>query len=118
MFYSGVENILQIYIKNWHEVNPQLIEQLDFATSASGTYPVYRENAMNGLPTLSFDGVDDYLAVESNVIINDLDNFSIFVVTSVTTNNNSAGNLQGILTKLTGTDLVKRDLVLTILLMV
>lgn len=97
---SGSKNIEnKDEITTWTDQNPQTSEKLSF-TSTSGVAPLYLSTAINNLPALSFDGVNDYMAIASHQKINDLNNFTIFVVTSIQGNANSVGEFaQGILSK-------------------
>jgi len=100
---SGSTNISDgDFIKSWVEINPQMSPPLNFKTSTANSYPIYKQDGLNGLPTLSFDGVDDFLEVTSDQRINNLNSFTIFAVISVGSNANSATNNQGIITKLNG----------------
>ena len=100
---SGSTNISDgDFINSWVEINPQMSSPLKFTTSTANSYPIYKQDGLNGLPTLSFDGVDDFLGVASDQRINDLNSFTIFAVISVGRNANSATNTQGIITKQIG----------------
>jgi len=67
--------------KSWTDRSPQYTPNLVFSTSSrAGTYPKFRENAVNGLPALEFDGVLDSLEAASTARINQLENFAIFAV--------------------------------------
>lgn len=100
---SGSTNISDgDFINSWVEINPQMSPPLKFTTSTADSYPIYKRDGLNGLPTLSFDGVDDFLGVASDQRINDLNSFTIFAVISVGRNANSGTNTQGIITKQKG----------------
>jgi prepilin-type N-terminal cleavage/methylation domain-containing protein len=48
------------YVLSWTDINAQMPFPLVF-TSSSGSYPIYRKDATNGIPAIEFDGVNDYL---------------------------------------------------------
>lgn len=95
------------YIKNWTESNPLFAESLNFTTSSSDYYPVYLENKFNGLPVLSFDGVNDSLDIEPHDRITRLENLNIFIVFSF----GEVGLWQGILVKQAGTSVINGSVI-------
>ncbi len=89
-------------VKSWKDRSPQYTPNLVFSTSESGTYPTFRENAINGLPALEFDGVNntgDYLEAASTARINQLENFAIFAVFTALPGYSSTESRIGILLK-------------------
>lgn len=101
------------YIKSWKEFNPIQQEQLSFISSTAGTYPVYKETGNNGLPAISFDGVDDSLAIDSNDRLNILNDITIFFVYSVARNSNSLTSTQGMMAKQAGLDIYSNNMTVT-----
>ncbi|MBU6339104.1 MAG: hypothetical protein KGQ36_03930 [Rickettsiales bacterium] len=95
------------YIQSWLDVTPQYTPNLSFSTSTTNTYPIYRENAINGLPALEFDGVNaadgDLLEISGSAAgaerINQLDNFAIFAVFTALPGYNVTETRIGILMK-------------------
>lgn len=65
-------------IKSWNDYNTQAIQadKINATQSSNAAQPTYIEDGIGGLPAVSFDGVDDYLAVR-NFCAN---SFTIFVV--------------------------------------
>ena len=68
-------------IAQWNDINPQMIESRKYPAinSNSGKQPIYTATAINNLPALRFDGVDDYLAVADG-FDNDTENATMFFV--------------------------------------
>ncbi len=48
------------YVSNWYDLNPASTVKRNF-TSADPYLPIYIANAINNLPALRFDGIDDYM---------------------------------------------------------
>jgi len=72
-------------VKSWTDRSPQYTPNLVFSTPSAVTSPIFRKNAVNGLPALEFDGLlsnstGDYLGVASTARIDQLENFAIFAV--------------------------------------
>lgn len=62
------------------------------ATNTGGTGPVLVANGINGLPTLNFDGSNEFLQVAGNVAF-DIDTFTWIIVTQYTRNTASTQTL-------------------------
>jgi len=69
-------------IKNWFDINPQASTKIKI-TSVANSFPKYKKYCINNIPCLSFDGVNDYLDVET--FSSNISKLSFFVV--VVTNN-------------------------------
>lgn len=65
-------------VSTWYDINPMIAA--NNATSTSSFKPIYTKKAMNGLPALDFDGIDDY--IYPSVVPGFYDNFTVFVVAS------------------------------------
>jgi len=65
-------------VTSWNDYNTQAIQadKINATQSNNAAQPTYVEDGINGLPAVSFDGVNDYLAVR-NFCAN---SFTIFVV--------------------------------------
>ena len=46
-------------ISPWTDQNPQTTSKFSFTQSTAGAYPTYKQNGINGLPTLRFDPATD-----------------------------------------------------------
>jgi len=67
-------------VATWYDINPQLSYSSDVSQEDStAAEPSYNQNAINGLPALSFDGSDDYLD-SSDVTLATGGELSLFVV--------------------------------------
>lgn len=58
------------FIAKWKDRNPQLVRssQNELAAVADGNRPKYIKDGINDLPTLSFDGTNDYLTSSNSAI--------------------------------------------------
>lgn len=70
-------------IGTWYDINPTA--NADNATqSSAASKPLYITDAINNLPALKFDGIDDFLRLSSSSVFNGApetaNNFTIFVV--------------------------------------
>jgi len=104
-FQASIED--QSPVSTWNDTNPQQINKSN-ATASGTARPLYVANAINGLPALKCDGVDDLISVPSGTnyyptgapsITN---NFTIFVVAypdavthQIDAQTNNAGNSRG-----------------------
>ncbi|MDA0902033.1 MAG: hypothetical protein O3B09_01305 [Proteobacteria bacterium] len=79
--FDKAQNIEGTQIATWYDINPQSIDKND-ATAASTQRPLYISDAINGLPALRFDDVNDFFTVanESNF---DFSNLTIFAVVRI-----------------------------------
>ncbi len=68
------------YVQSWIDGNQELNKYLIFSTSTATTYPIYRKTSFNGLPTVEFDGSNDFLSTPNTSRISQPNNFSIFIV--------------------------------------
>ena len=48
-------------ITNWYDLNPQSQLKNNFTSASASNEPTYRQNFLNGLPSVYFDGSNDYL---------------------------------------------------------
>ena len=73
-------------ISAWYDVNQQSISKNNFLQSTLTSKPTYKANVINGLPVVSFDGVNDYMSTEqsdqSSGFFNNGD-YTIFFVTKI-----------------------------------
>jgi prepilin-type N-terminal cleavage/methylation domain-containing protein len=49
-------------IANWYDINPLSFNHLDLSQGTTANKPTYDASGINGLPTIRFDGVADYLS--------------------------------------------------------
>lgn len=94
------------YIDIWRDVNPQAKSNMAFTAPASTNRPIYREEGINGLPALEFDGLEDlsngdYLSTPETMATRQPNNHTIFAVFAPIEGNDNP--LQGVLVKLDGT---------------
>ncbi len=64
-------------VSQWNDISPQSANKNNATQSNSALRPIYKDNAINGLPALLFDGVDDILINQE--MFTDV-NVSIFAV--------------------------------------
>ncbi len=65
-------------VATWYDINTYTTEKNNATQSTSGSQPTYIKNAINGLPALRFDGVNDYLTVSGTVM--GVREYSLFLV--------------------------------------
>lgn len=70
-----------VAIAQWNDINPQVTEGRKFPAinATGGTQPLYTVGALNGLPALRFDGINDNMAVADG-FDNDTENVTVFFV--------------------------------------
>ena len=94
-------------INYWRDRNPQFSTPLIFSQSTAGNYPLYEENAINGLPSLYFDGAaggaGDWLETADEPRITHPNSHSIFVVVMPLTGYSTTQANIGVLSKEKGT---------------
>ncbi len=68
-------------IAQWNDINPQATDggKVLAINAAGGKQPLYTVGALNGLPALRFDGIDDNMAVADG-FDNDTENVTVFFV--------------------------------------
>jgi prepilin-type N-terminal cleavage/methylation domain-containing protein len=72
-------------VSTWNDTNPQQINKSN-ATASGTARPLYVANAINGLPALKCDGIDDLISVTADTNYHPIaapsntNNFTIFVV--------------------------------------
>jgi len=82
-FQASIED--QSPVSTWNDTNPQQINKSN-ATASGTARPLYVANAINGLPALKCDGVDDLISIAADTNYypiaapNNTNNFTIFVV--------------------------------------
>ena len=64
-------------ISVWNDINPQGVTKNN-AAGTTTTRPTYRENTINRLPAIRFDGTDDFMTFDGTILANT--NYTIFVV--------------------------------------
>lgn len=70
-------------ITAWNDLNPQSIKKINLEQSDSSLQPLFKNNSINNLPTLLFDGSDDYLSTDANFLLGDAiekDQVTFFIV--------------------------------------
>ncbi len=91
-------------ITNWYETMPVKTIPATATQNTNSQKPLYSANALNGLPGLKFDGVDDLMSITSSDYINSstpafYNNFSVFLVAqslaSITINSESNFSTSG-----------------------
>ncbi len=76
----------------WNPINPQ--RATAYASQATSNYqPLYVANAINGLPALLFDGVDDFFSISDTKLFAGLGSYTTFVVFSSNIVTNGLYNL-------------------------
>lgn len=83
-------------VTNWYDLNPQSSFKNNFTQNTLSNKPTYKIEGINNLPSVYFDGSNDFmLTTESNNssgYLND-NNFTIFVVTNFLTTTNAVSVL-------------------------
>lgn len=64
-------------VSTWYDRNPQSITKNN-ASSSSSNKPKFYENVINGIPTVRFDGSNDFMTLDGSNLLNN--SLSIFVV--------------------------------------
>lgn len=68
-------------ISSWNDSNPQILYKKVLLQNNSSSRPVYKSEGINNLPSLAFDGTDDFLRNTSQTVIGLNDNhYTIFTV--------------------------------------
>jgi len=71
-------------VDNWYDTNPQTVAKINFTQGTSTKQPSFKANAINGLPALQFDGINDLMTLtDSTKTLQDLvgvDEATIIVV--------------------------------------
>ena len=66
-------------VASWLDINPQKDRKNNTTQETASRRPIYRESDFNGLPSLEFDGTNDFLRLADSDIFNYKD-YTIFVV--------------------------------------
>lgn len=66
-------------ISTWNSISPQTTSNISFVQNTFGSRPEYDDASIGGLPSLSFDGVDDYFEKEYLSVLNPQE-FTVFAV--------------------------------------
>lgn len=87
-------------ISNWYETNPITATRAVATQSTESSKPIYVASAINGLPALKFDGVDDLMSIASLPYITAsgpsfYNNFSVFLVAQATRDITGASGQSG-----------------------
>ena len=69
-------------IQNWYDINPQAITKYNALQTTGTKQPTYSAGAINGLPAVKFDGIDDDISLGS---LSAGSNISLFFVIKPTT---------------------------------
>ena len=80
-------------VSKWNDINPQSLAKINPVPLAGGESPTYKENGINGLPSILFDAVDDRL-VASGISVSRSN--SIFAVFSMNTTISASRDLLSI----------------------
>jgi prepilin-type N-terminal cleavage/methylation domain-containing protein len=70
-------------ITNWYDINPQSPSKFTLTEGTTANKPTYKSSLINGLPALTFDGVNDRLTSTINFGITGNPAFTIFSVVAV-----------------------------------
>ena len=74
-----------LLISKWYSINPNTIKKVSANQTNNSLKPKYISNAINNLPAIQLDGLDDYLETSSySEDANITNNFSVFVVAQAT----------------------------------
>lgn len=108
--FSTSEAVDATAISNWYDINTQrTLTSNSVAQPTSGNRPLYTANAINGLPAVKFDGVDDYFIKSGTggfIDYIDYNQMTVFLVEKFTGNSsntseflcwNISGNSQSVL---------------------
>lgn len=79
-------------ISTWHDHNKQSLNKINATQGTSANKPLYIADAINGLPSLDFDGTSEYLAMNDNLCT---ETFTVFAVFQTSTSVGYANNFQG-----------------------
>jgi prepilin-type N-terminal cleavage/methylation domain-containing protein len=69
-------------VGRWNDINPTSTSKIDVAQSTLGNQPIYKTNAINGLPALSFDGTSDYMDNNAVSLGSEITMFAVVTTTS------------------------------------
>lgn len=84
------DNIIEndgVDVKTWSNINPQRGSKNDATQTDPDDQPTYRTSAFNGLPTLEFDGSEDWLDLSDSLINPQYESITLFVVAKLFTTN-------------------------------
>lgn len=76
--FKTTESVDGTTISVWYDNNPQKIERNNATQTTSNQRPTFYENAVNGIPMIRFDAVNDYLNYDGTFLANT--NYTVFVV--------------------------------------
>jgi prepilin-type N-terminal cleavage/methylation domain-containing protein len=93
--FATTEAVDDSAVSSWKDINPQAGG--NNATSASTARPTYKDNAINGLPALLFDGTNDYMSFTNPAFLGTPDSMTVFFVakTSAFTDSQNVFNASG-----------------------
>ncbi len=81
------ENENETKISLWYDINPLSTKKHSASQATSGNQPLYKLNAINGLPALQFDGTTSYLEADYDFNLNPAQ-ITIFAVVQTSAVNN------------------------------
>ncbi len=65
-------------VSKWNDINPQSMSKINPVPLAGGESPTYKENGINGLPSILFDAVDDRLVASGISVTKSNSFFAVF----------------------------------------
>lgn len=71
-------------ITTWYDTNSQSPVKNNATSGTAPAQPLYEDNRINGLPTVAFDGTDDYMDFNGNLVVGT--NYTVFIVGQRTSN--------------------------------
>lgn len=84
------DQVDEVAIDNWYDMNPQLTSKINFTQSSGILQPTYEANGINNMPSVQFDGSDDYMTLAASKVLGDVtasDQITIFTVQKHTVTN-------------------------------
>ena len=67
-------------ISNWYDINPTSANKINLIQSDPNRRPVYVANGVNGLPSIRFNGANNYLQTNGFIPEHNSNTFSLFIV--------------------------------------
>ncbi len=94
-------------VSKWNDINPQSMSKINPVPLAGGESPKYKENGINGLPSILFDAVDDRLVASGISVTRSNSVFAVFKSSPTATSRDivvitSNAGVHGIMLELNG----------------
>jgi prepilin-type N-terminal cleavage/methylation domain-containing protein len=86
-------------IENWYSVNPQMTDSIVANQATSVNQPTYVASGINGLPSISFNGTNNHLAIPDSDTISPTTGITLFAVVQFSTFTPFANGVMGIISK-------------------